>query len=256
MQQDKQFYDHAFDEGGIEYSRDMSELASTYLPTLLPILRRELPERLDTLLEIGAGSGAWGIMLSKALGARKIILADISLNSLNNINVVTDFFGYQPESIEMLQQDMNQTFDLPDENVDVIVFSNSLHHTRDIWGCLSECFRVLKPGGFVVAYPEWICSLLISGWQFRCLLECEEVRAGVSENAYLRDQYLYYLRANGFKAKAIPCIRGLGLKEIGMKVLWFLNNWLFSRYVLIGEKPAACSSVERSERGCMCSVGD
>lgn len=238
QREDLEFYNSHFDEGGDDYAPRMCDLASSHLPMVLPVLQREVPQQFDTLIEIGSGSGSWGIMMSKVFQARHTILCDISLNGLRNLDRVIDYFDYRPEKVDKVQMDMNQPFELPDESVDVIIYSASLHHARNIWNCLAESYRILRPGGWVVAYPEGLCSPLIARWQLRKLLKSEEVVNGVSENCYLKDQYLYYMEANGFRARACPCIRGKGLKELGMRMLWFANGWLFSRFVLLGQKPA------------------
>jgi hypothetical protein len=42
---------------------------------------------------------------------------------------------------------------------------------------------------------------LTCGYALNRLLQSHEVQAGVSENAYLKEQYAYYFRANGFEPR-------------------------------------------------------
>ena len=43
-----------------------------------------------------------------------------------------------------------QALDLPDESFDFIIHSDTLEHVADSTGALGECYRVLRPGGYLV----------------------------------------------------------------------------------------------------------
>ena len=129
---------------------------------------------------------------------------------------------------------MNEPFRLPDASFDLVVFNAALHHARNIWTCIGESYRVLRPGGYLIALREQICAPLRIRRTYRNLLRTREVQSSVSENSYLVEQYLYYLRASGFHATAIPVV--YGNQRLLKRLLPFANGLLFSCYVLVGSK--------------------
>jgi hypothetical protein len=57
---------------------------------------------------------------------------------------------------------------------------------------------VLRPAGAIAALREQYLAPLTYRFALDRLLRSPEVRAGVAENAYLKEQYAYYFRATGF----------------------------------------------------------
>jgi len=107
-------------------------------------------------------------------------------------------------------------------SVDAILFDAALNHARNIWNLLAECNRILRPGGKLIAQRESYLSALRANEQIGVLLKTPEVSAQVSENMYLKAQYEYYLKVNGFSVEFIPYTNSR-LKRI----LRFANGWLF-----------------------------
>jgi hypothetical protein len=91
-----------------------------------------------------------------------------------------------------------------------------------MWHMLAECNRVLKQNGLLIAQREAYLSGIRAGRQLNRLLQAPEVLAKVSENMYLKEQYEYYLRANGFNPVFIRVAKS-NLKSL----LWFLNGTVF-----------------------------
>jgi ubiquinone/menaquinone biosynthesis C-methylase UbiE len=109
--------------------------------------------------------------------------------------------GTHHQQIELVEADFSNELPLEDARFDVVVFDASLHHSRSIWNTLRECRRVLRPRGAVAALREQYLAPLTYGYALNRLLRSHEVRAGISENAYLKEQYAYYFRANGFEPR-------------------------------------------------------
>jgi ubiquinone/menaquinone biosynthesis C-methylase UbiE len=133
-----------------------------------------------------------------------------------------------PEKLSFSEIDFNDPLPFQDNEFDIVVMDAALHHSRNLWITLSEIRRVLKPGGFFIAQREAYTSPLTHKITFKRLLESPEAAAGVSENAYLKSQYDYYLRVNGF----LPEFQTV-LTNWKFKALFFLNGILFSKYNII-----------------------
>jgi hypothetical protein len=86
----------------------------------------------------------------------------------------------------------------------------------------------LRPGGVLVAQREQYLGAATAGVKLTRLLQTPEVKAGVSENAYLRAQYEYYLRAVGFDSVTFFPVAETALQ----RMFSFLNGLLFSKWVI------------------------
>ncbi len=98
-----------------------------------------------------------------------------------------------------------------------------------MWDLLADCRKVISQRGLVVAQREQFLGTFTAGIKLSRLLSTPEVKAGVSENAYLRHQYHYYLSANGFTAEFIPCA-----ENRWQQLLLPLNGLLLSKWTIIG----------------------
>lgn len=97
------------------------------------------------VLEIGSGSGAHSALFKK--NGADIVSVDITperaMATALKLSIVTEGCGraYQADAEELPFRD--EVFD--------IVYSNGvLHHSEDTNACISEVYRVLKPGGIAV----------------------------------------------------------------------------------------------------------
>ena len=99
------------------------------------------------VLEIGSGAGGHSALFAK-YGAR---MTSVDLTFARTLSTRNKFrlLGSLANSCEALQTDAEY---LPfDDNTFDIVYSNGvLHHASDTVGCVSEVYRVLKPGGKIV----------------------------------------------------------------------------------------------------------
>lgn len=138
--------------------------------------------------------------------------------------------GGQIEKLVFREGDFSNVLPFSDGSFDLVLFDAALHHSRNIWLTLQECHRVLSNDGILVAQREAFVALLTSGIAFRRLLCSPEVAAGVSENAYLRSQYDYYMRANGF----LPTFRSVAPGRWAL--VGFLNGWVFSKWAIVAQR--------------------
>jgi ubiquinone/menaquinone biosynthesis C-methylase UbiE len=103
------------------------------------------------ILDLGCGPGEWAITLAQAFPTTSITGIDIS-------QTMTDYARYQAEQLQMpiidfRVMDACQRLDFPDASFDLI-------HTRLVAGfltparwsaLLAECYRILKPGGYMIS---------------------------------------------------------------------------------------------------------
>lgn len=183
--------------------------------------------------ELGAGSCGLSLCLSRLGFIKKIYAVDISAARTRHLLQASfETVGGELSKIEPVQADFNESLPFQDQSLDAIFFDASLHHCRNIWRALEECHRVLKPNGILIAQRESYLSPLRSRKQIHSLLQTPEVAAKVSENMYLLDQYMYYLRVCGFDPTFIK--RTPGKLKSSLSIL--NGGFLFTDGVIVSNK--------------------
>jgi ubiquinone/menaquinone biosynthesis C-methylase UbiE len=227
MSTDKDFYDNEDLTAIVPY---FVSYIKPYASAWLPQMRKNFRERKNVkILDLGAGSCTLSLMMSEEPYVESIEAVDISARKMSQLSeLVQKEVGGKSEKLSFSEIDFNDPLPFEDNAFDLVVMDAALHHSRNIWVTLSEIRRVLKPNGYFVAQREAYTSPLTHKVTFRRILESPEAAAGVSENAYLKSQYDYYLRVNGF----IPEFQAV-LTDWKFKALFFLNGILFSKYNII-----------------------
>jgi ubiquinone/menaquinone biosynthesis C-methylase UbiE len=235
MSTDRDFYDNEDLTGIVPY---FVSYIKPYADAWLPNMRQNFANRSDVrVLDLGAGSCTLSLMMSDEPYVSTIEAVDISAKKMTDLSkLVHKEVGGKPEKLSFSEIDFNDPLPFADDEFDMVVMDAALHHSRNIWVTLSEIRRVLKPHGYFVAQREAYTSPLTHKITFRRILESPEAAAGVSENAYLKSQYDYYLRVNGF----IPEFQTV-LTDWKFKLLFFLNGILFSKYNIISRSTKAAN---------------
>jgi SAM-dependent methyltransferase len=99
------------------------------------------PNPQAVLLDCGCGNGEYSLYLSKLLGTNQVIgieLNSILANQAHSIGVRT------------ILADLNRSFPLPDNSIQVIITFNVLEHLVETETFIQEIFRVLVPKGYVI----------------------------------------------------------------------------------------------------------
>ena len=98
-----------------------------------------------TIADLGAGEGAFSLLLSQR--AEKVIAVD---SSAKMVEVGRELA--RKEGISNLEYRLGDMEDLPvkDEEVDLVFFSQSLHHALHPARAVEEAWRILRPGGRIV----------------------------------------------------------------------------------------------------------
>ena len=225
---DKRFYDEE-SEYSDEALRQFVNKQAAYIDQYRALLVDYFGSRPIRVLELGAGTCALSLSLGKSLVVQHGVAFDISATRMQRYAPrVCKILGIEPPAFQYVEGDFSDLSCFAEEKFDLILFDASLHHARSIWDLLSSCRELLAPNGLLVAQREQYLARLSAGWALNRLIGMDEVRSGVSENTYLREQYLYYLRACGFDACAIAAP-----ETRFQKLMFFLNGLIFSKWVLI-----------------------
>ena len=93
-----------------------------------------------------ASGGGQQIPILSALGAVCTVF-DISEAQLESEREVAEREGYE---VEIIQGDMTEKLPFEDNTFDMIINPVSNHYVEEVLPIFQECFRVLKPGGYLL----------------------------------------------------------------------------------------------------------
>jgi SAM-dependent methyltransferase len=184
--------------------------------------------------ELGAGSCGLSVCLSRLPNVQRVSALDISMKRMEKmIDLSAKILGGDRKKIRPMACDFNYRLPFADGELDAVVFDAALHHARNLWGLLSECNRVLKDRGILIAQREAYLSPLRYKNQLNKLLSTPEIAAKVSENIYLKEQYSYYIKIHGFDVEFIPRTRGLFKRLLSpLSGILFTDGILYCRKVI------------------------
>jgi len=154
-------------------------------------------------LDLGCDDGNLTKILAKVIGTSsiygvEIIDERIKIAEMNNV-IVKKF-------------DLNGRFDFSDDFFDVIQTNQVIEHLCNSDNFLSEIYRILKPGGYVIVSTEnassW-CNIFASvmGWQIFSLTNFSSKKQGIGNPFALR-------RDNGFDLKFWKHVRVYNIKGL------------------------------------------
>ena len=234
--EDQEFYSasvHYFDDDA--YIAEHVAIVQSYVDAVAGPLS-ELAGRPNVrVLELGAGLCLASLLVRQRIPHARLTCLDISMHRMRSLaEPMANRLGTSTEGLEFLEGDF--TFDLPFAagEFDLVLFDAALHHSRDIWKTLGECHRVLASTGAVAALREQYLPPLTFRYALDRLLRSPEVKAGVAENSYLKEQYEYYFRANHFEPRFIPVTPGWK-----WRLLAPLNGVAFSKWSVWATKAPA-----------------
>lgn len=201
---DKEFYDQVEEIDLTQHQKWMSEI-KFYFDSYATELNNTLKGTSGKVIELGAESCSLSLNLSKLKHVQKVYSLDISTKRMTHmINISNKFIDGDINKIELIEHDFNLKLPFMINEIDAIFFDASLHHSRSLWNLLSECHRVLKPNGLLIAQRESFLNSYRAKTQLAKLLQSPEFSAKVSENMYLKEQYEYYLNINDFNVTFLP----------------------------------------------------
>ena len=157
-------------------------------------IRALLPARPGAALDVGAGRGIASFALAQSGFAVTALEPDGS--ALVGAQAIRDLASQNALPIEVCQE-FSEKLPFADGRFDVVFARAVLHHTKDLESACAEFFRVLKPGGMLLAVREHVISRQGDLPEFLRIHPLHHLYGG--ENAFLLSQYVRAIEHAGFR---------------------------------------------------------
>ncbi|MCK5027388.1 MAG: class I SAM-dependent methyltransferase [Candidatus Pacebacteria bacterium] len=112
-----------------------------------PIYRKYIPENPKMILDVGAGTGKYGVIYAKEFLESTVYITDVIEESLDIIRRLTKEVGVENNTV--IQKEDISKFTFEDNMFDVVMCDAVIQHVPDVNSAMKEIYRVLKPGGIV-----------------------------------------------------------------------------------------------------------
>ncbi len=178
---------------------DVSSYTSDYFQTFWGL---ELKERIQPkgkpkkILDIGVGRGESSIYLA-SLGF-EVSCVEPSSAPCEIIQYISNKFMLPLKIYRCSAEYLNL---IPENNFDICIFNNSLHHCDDPVRALKNCHKLLSPGGSVFFMNEIFIRSYKSKSRFYKFMAADPLKSGNyggNEHAYYYHEYKEMLRKSGF----------------------------------------------------------
>jgi SAM-dependent methyltransferase len=168
------YHDAAAREYDAKWGIDFGEVGQAQVTAKFTKALGDASEAFGDALEIGAGTGYFGLNLAQAGRIGRLTATDISPGMLASLAETAERLGLEAAT----RVTEAETLPFADESFDLVLGHAVLHHIPDLRKAFAEFERVLRPGGAVVfcgepsrygdriaAAPKRIGRILASAWR-------------------------------------------------------------------------------------------
>lgn len=161
-------------------------------------VRGLLPAKRGLALDVGAGRGIASFALAKE--GFRVMALEPDGSALVGAQAIRRLAQETGLPIEVTQE-FSERLPFADASFDLVFARAVLHHTSDLPGACREFFRVLKPGGRLLAIREHVIT---RAQDLPAFLDDHPLhRLYGGENAFLPDVYTDAIREAGFELDAV-----------------------------------------------------
>ncbi|MDY6949815.1 MAG: class I SAM-dependent methyltransferase, partial [Pseudomonadota bacterium] len=157
-------------------------------------IRAHLPDNRGNALDVGAGRGIASYALSRE--GYFVTALEPDPSAIVGAEAIRSLARESDMSIEVTEE-FSERLSYPDNQFDLVFARAVLHHTTDLPAACREFYRVLKPGGRLIAAREHVLSSKSDLGSFLAQHPLHKLYGG--ENAFLLEEYERAITSAGFK---------------------------------------------------------
>jgi len=192
------------------------------------------------VIDLGAGSCWLSAKLSRLPKVEEVVASELSDNELLTKGLVgLEAFDADLNKIRFKVGNFNAV-DEENESFDYVFFARALHHSNDAEESLAQAYKVLKPGGRVIAFDEHIIPENVS------LSRQEDLDQRTTEE-YTKGDYKKIFEKCGFSVDFVPFYKNNYRKFLGFTYndlhmikytpRRFFYGRRYARFHMVGLKP-------------------
>jgi len=156
-------------------------------------VRKLMPNTVGSVLDVGAGMGISSYALAR--DGWQVTALEPDSSNLVGANAIRNLA--QDAGLDIaVEEEMGEALPFKDNSFDIIHARQVLHHAYNLGEFCTELYRVLKPGGRLIATREHVISNATQLTKFLAKHPLHEIYGG--ENAFRRNEYEAFLRSAGF----------------------------------------------------------
>ncbi len=187
-------------------ARDLSSkeiFKSRIFPVAFPVIKKYIPSNTKHLLDVGAGTGRYGLKLAQDFPESSVTISDILDESLFIPRKVAAEIGLKNVRFE---KDDILASSFPDDHFDVVFSDLVIQHLPDHQRAIQEIRRITKPDGKIViavvnfwnfhTLYKWLLELVgkeyeygyeksFSKWELKAAMEKEGIRIIATDGFYV-----------------------------------------------------------------------